>query len=32
MVSEDVLRASENGLSLSSLWVMGRLGGAPDLF
>jgi len=31
-VSEEVLHAAENGLSLSSLWVMGRLGGAPDLF
>jgi len=31
-VSDEILRATENGLSLSSLWVMGRLGGAPDLF
>jgi hypothetical protein len=32
LVSDDVLQASQNGLSLSSLWVMGRLGGVPDLF
>ena len=31
-VSEEMLNAIENGLSLSNLWVMGRLGGAPDLF
>jgi predicted ATPase len=31
-VSDEMLRAIENGLSLSSLWVMGRLGGVPDLF
>ncbi len=31
-VSGEMLRAIENGLSLSNLWVMGRLGGAPDLF
>ncbi len=31
-VSDEMLRAIENGLSLSNLWVMGRLGGAPDLF
>jgi energy-coupling factor transporter ATP-binding protein EcfA2 len=31
-VSEEVLQAVKNGLSLSNLWVMGRLGGAPDLF
>ena len=31
-VSSDVLKAKEDGLSLSNLWVMGRLGGVPDLF
>ncbi len=31
-VSEDVLQATQEGLSLSNLWVMGRLGGVPDLF
>jgi len=31
-VSEDVLNATQKGLSLSNLWVMGRLGGVPDLF
>lgn len=30
-VSEDILRADQNGLSLSNLWVMGRLGGVPSL-
>jgi energy-coupling factor transporter ATP-binding protein EcfA2 len=31
-VSDEVLQATEGGLSLSNLWVMGRLGGVPDLF
>jgi hypothetical protein len=31
-VSDDVLEATQNGLSLSNLWIMGRLGGVPDLF
>ncbi len=31
-VSEKVLQATQEGLSLSNLWVMGRLGGAPDIF
>lgn len=32
-VSEKILRANQDeGLSLSNLWVMGRLGGVPDLF
>jgi hypothetical protein len=31
-VSDEMLRAVESGLSLSNLWVMGRLGGAPDIF
>jgi len=31
-VSDDVLQATQEGLSLSTLWVMGRLGGVPDLF
>ena len=31
-VSQDVLNATQKGLSLSNLWVMGRLGGAPDIF
>jgi hypothetical protein len=31
-VTEEMLDAVEGGLSLSNLWVMGRLGGAPDLF
>jgi len=31
-VSEEILRATQSGLSLSNLWVMGRLGGVPDLF
>lgn len=31
-VSDDVLNATQKGLSLSNLWVMGRLGGVPDLF
>ncbi|MCD6344516.1 MAG: AAA family ATPase [Anaerolineae bacterium] len=30
-VSEDILQADQNGLSLSNLWVMGRLGGVPSL-
>ncbi len=32
MVSDEILQATQSGLSLSNLWVMGRLGGAPDLF
>ncbi len=31
-VSDEVLQATQAGLSLSNLWVMGRLGGVPDLF
>ena len=31
-VSDEVLQATESGLSLSNLWVMGRLGGVPDIF
>ncbi len=31
-VSEEVLEATQEGLTLSNLWVMGRLGGAPDIF
>jgi hypothetical protein len=31
-VTPQMLDAVESGLSLSNLWVMGRLGGAPDLF
>lgn len=31
-VSDEMLRAIDSGLSLSNLWVMGRLGGVPDLF
>jgi hypothetical protein len=31
-VSAEMLQAIDNGLSLSNLWVMGRLGGVPDLF
>ena len=31
-VSEEVLNATQKGLSLSNLWVMGRLGGVPDIF
>jgi predicted ATPase len=31
-VSNEVLQATQAGLSLSNLWVMGRLGGVPDLF
>ncbi len=31
-VSEETLKATQEGLSLSNLWVMGRLGGVPDLF
>jgi hypothetical protein len=31
-VSEEILKATQEGLSLSNLWVMGRLGGVPDLF
>jgi hypothetical protein len=30
-VSEDVLQAQQDGLSLSNLWVMGRLGGVSRL-
>jgi energy-coupling factor transporter ATP-binding protein EcfA2 len=30
-VSEDVLQAQQDGLSLSNLWVMGRIGGVPRL-
>lgn len=30
-VSDEVLNATEHGLSLSNLWVMGRLGGVPNL-
>ena len=31
-VSAEMLQAIDNGLSLSNLWIMGRLGGVPDLF
>ncbi len=31
-VSEEVLQDTQKGLTLSNLWVMGRLGGVPDLF
>jgi predicted ATPase len=31
-VSDEVLQATQDGLTLSNLWVMGRLGGVPDLF
>lgn len=31
-VSDEVIEATEAGLSLSNLWVMGRLGGVPDIF
>jgi predicted ATPase len=31
-VSDEMLKATQAGLSLSNLWVMGRLGGVPDLF
>ena len=31
-VSDEVLNATPAGLSLSNLWVMGRLGGVPNLF
>ena len=31
-VSDEVLKATPAGLSLSNLWVMGRLGGVPNLF
>lgn len=30
-VKEEVLKANQEGLSLSNLWVMGRLGGVPNL-
>jgi predicted ATPase len=31
-VSDEIIKATEEGLSLSNLWVMGRLGGVPDIF
>lgn len=31
-VSEEVLNATQEGLSLSNLWFLGRLGGVPDIF
>jgi len=31
-VSEEVLAATQEGLSLSNLWILGRLGGVPDIF
>jgi hypothetical protein len=31
-VGSEMLKAIEGGLALSNLWIMGRLGGAPDLF
>ncbi len=31
-ISKSALEAEPSGLSLSNLWVMGRLGGVPDLF
>lgn len=30
--TEEILRATGQGMPLSTLWVMGRLGGAPDIF
>ena len=31
-VGPEMLKAIEGGLALSNLWIMGRLGGVPDLF
>lgn len=31
-VSDEIIKATQEGLSLSDLWVMGRLGGVPDIF
>ncbi len=31
-VSDEILNAKQGGLTLSTLWVMGRLGGVPDIF
>jgi energy-coupling factor transporter ATP-binding protein EcfA2 len=31
LVSDDILKANQDGLSLSNLWVMGRLGGVPNI-
>lgn len=31
-VSQEVLNATQQGLTLSNLWIMGRLGGVPDIF
>ncbi len=31
-VSDEILKATQDGLSLSYLWTTGRLGGAPDIF
>jgi predicted ATPase len=31
-VSQEILNATQQGLTLSNLWVMGRLGGVPDIF
>ncbi len=30
-VTEGILRETQSGLSLSNLWILGRLGGAPDI-
>ena len=30
-VTDEILKADQNGLSMSNLWVMGRLGGVPNL-
>lgn len=31
-VDPEMLKAIDDGLTLSNLWIMGRLGGVPDLF
>ena len=31
LVQDEILKANQEGLSLSNLWVMGRLGGVPNL-
>jgi energy-coupling factor transporter ATP-binding protein EcfA2 len=31
-VSDEIVQSVADGLPLSTLWVMGRLGGAPDIF
>jgi hypothetical protein len=32
VVSDEMLGAIDHGLSLSNLWLMGRIGGVPDFF